>query len=248
MSEGFTSEERIHRYLMNEMTGSEKAAFEQDCAADPALREALELERKVMALVRHDARTDLKKMLQTEDEEKSIPLKPRSRKWVPWVAMTGVAAAVLLIVINLTTTRGFYEEPPSDLFYGTERGTPSPGGDELAAVREAYLQHEYAKALELMGNVKLPEGEAAQNANFIAAHCLWHLKRYPEAAERFRALRDLTPPGDKLYRYTWWYHVLALREAGETEKAGAELQQLHDQQYNNMDADLRQKVDRLMGK
>ncbi len=83
-------------------------------------------------------------------------------------------------------------DPPLPNF----RHAPSAGSDDpVAKAQRAYAVGDYAAALNLLAQA---DSTRHQTAAFWAAHALFRLERYDEAAERFAAL---IAQGSRQYRY-----------------------------------------------
>lgn len=87
--------EQIERYLCNELTSAERAAFEQKMAADEDFRQEVEVYEKTIRLVRLDGRRALQNQLAERgrqlDTEKKMPAR-RNRRWA---ALALLALALL---------------------------------------------------------------------------------------------------------------------------------------------------------
>ncbi|MCW5922646.1 MAG: hypothetical protein KIS77_09890 [Saprospiraceae bacterium] len=101
------------------------------------------------------------------------------------------------------------------------RRVPAEGvSDAIAEAQEAYSAGEYQRALDLLAQA---EGERAQSATFLAAHALFRLNRFDEAAGRFSALAEQR---SRQYRYAAEWGLLLCRLAEMPEQEPAFRQQL----------------------
>lgn len=89
--------ERIERYLLQEMTAEEAAAFEATCQADPDLAAALAHEKKIHLLIRIHNQNQIRQQVRSLDNAARQP------RIIPFRRMTltvGSIAAILLVAIG----------------------------------------------------------------------------------------------------------------------------------------------------
>lgn len=101
------------------------------------------------------------------------------------------------------------------------RSTPSDTSDDpVAQAQQAYAAGDYTAALDLLAQA---DSTRSQAATFLAAHALFRLERYGEAAERFAFL---TQQRSRQYRYAAEWGLLLCRYAELPDQAPAFQQQL----------------------
>jgi tetratricopeptide (TPR) repeat protein len=233
--------ERIHRYLLQEMSPDERTRFEADCTQDPELAAALDLERKLIAAIQqhgaHQIRSEVKRVVARERRKRTTLL-----LLLPVMA-TVAAGVALLIIFNLRPADEFYLPPPRNLYADDSKGSASDETIMKQAVA-AYDREAYDTANALLA--QYPDtGKAAIRAHFLRGHCLYALDSASKAANQFKFARDSAPENSKMKRYAWWYLVLALQKQGDIPAAKTELDHLRETQLDKMDADLRDRVKKL---
>jgi hypothetical protein len=123
--------DRLERYLRAEMTADEAAVFEGECAADPALAQALADERNLMLAARTIRLIELKEALQAHAR------KGRLSGWMPLLGFMAAAAAIFLVVYI-----GFMRPPAFQRHAGELlRGGPAMGqGDGMERDAKALVR------------------------------------------------------------------------------------------------------------
>lgn len=233
--------DRIHSYLLDEMPLEARLAFEQDCATNPSLAEALALERKLVIVIQEHSimgiRNDIKLAAQRAKRRK------RGRLLI-FIPLTAVAAGLaLLLVFNFSGPTDFYSPPPRDLLLEEYKGAPQAEPLLKVAVGQ-FERMEYDSTLETLRSYPDTAVHASQ-VHFLRGHAYYGLDSSAAAVREFSVARELVNPDSKMGRYASWYLVLAHLKGGNRAAAKAGLKELKAAQWENMDAVLRDKVSLL---
>lgn len=92
MEDNINISEKIDRYILGEMNGAERLAFEAEMSSDPELKKEYELQREIALAVQ---RVHLKKHMQDIEQQASL----KRRKLVRTVSTWSIAAAIVCVCI-----------------------------------------------------------------------------------------------------------------------------------------------------
>jgi hypothetical protein len=240
-----TDFETMHRYLLGEMDAAEAAAYQGALAHDPALNAALQAERKVIALIQHDARSAMKKMLQAP-----TPPKAKRRPLMLWFApLVAIAAVGLWWVLSPgtetlsqladrfhaetpyhgldRTSRGKLDWPP--LIKGPQWQLPSQIEDTAS-----YL-NAHPEGRSLLAEKHLIEGEVLLGKDSAQA-----------AIGHFRDAARISDDEDDALRYAQFYTALAQLKLGQQQAAVNTLKRLQTTEAENLDTHLKAQIAALL--
>lgn len=233
----------ISRYLAGELTMEEFQAFEDRLPRDPTLKAALRDRRQEMTFLRSEAqRPDLDAKMaelaaahftaadtpaenasQVKEAEKVPEARIRPMRRRTWWAVTGVAAAIALVLMLWNPFSGIGEDPYRQFasyqpVYLTEKS--SEVVPSAQAAETAFNGGDYAAAYKELTNYlrERPEDNEARLARGIAA---LETERTDEAIATFKALAE----GSTSFRTDGQYYLgLAQLKAGDLEAAKASIQ------------------------
>lgn len=228
-----TNDERIERFLNQELTAAERVRFAADLATDPTLRRRLALHRELAeTLAGNPDEERFRQALRDVDAGFRPPRGPWGTA-PPWRRWGAIAAALLLLIVAAIYFVGPWApiEPavlaqtefspyPIDVF---RTGDPAlrPPEEVLAAYRDGR----YATAAERIA--ALPGYADADYWRFYRAVALLGDGRGDEAIPLLFALkREQSLPG--LSEAIDWYLALAYLTAGQMGEASVLLTQIAD--------------------
>lgn len=207
--------DRIEKYLSNEMTKSEKQAFDQQVAADADLATEYTKRRAAHEAIDFLVAKNLKKQLEEMENEAgqdnviSLHKRRRSR-----IVLLSLAASILLVIgffsIYLQDTGSTgpqlatanYEIPS----YSVNRSKTVDFEDLLSKGVNALKQKEYQTAIVTLDSVAQSD-EYFVIAQFYLAHAYYQSTQYEQAEEKFEIV---SASNDIRYRDDAdWYGLLA---------------------------------------
>ena len=205
--------QEIERYLRQEMSPAEQAAFEAQLAQDPALHASLKAEKALVSALRTHTRQRLKDQLQ-DVEAGLTPLRPRPR-WPLYAALAAAAVLLLLWLIRrpAPTSESLYQEFAAHYDSGLltrAEGTP-PGCTAYFEAISHYEDRAYGEAFSRL--TALP---AADSCGLPAAE--WQLLTGVAAlqsGETAQALSYLTPLVESQEAARWFVALAQLRQGDE---------------------------------
>ncbi|MCB0641179.1 MAG: hypothetical protein KDC44_06045 [Phaeodactylibacter sp.] len=194
----------IEDYLEQRMSVSEREAFEQKLATDRALKGEFDTYRAALKVL----------------EFKTLESPPLVRqKRLPLIPMWGRIAAIglLLIAVVLWSLVQFnysdeaiatsrYQEP---LFTTSLRGEGAADQYQLALAD--YQEAQYEAAITKL------QGLTADEAQYLEAHCFFHLNQSEQAIARFSALAN--NPDSPRSESAEWYLALSYLQSGNAATA-----------------------------
>jgi len=247
---------RIEDYLDNTLNAAERAAFEADVQANPALAETLAEVREARSRLagqwmHEDADRALTGTLQqigrahfkghaAADPAMTVVLRARPRRWWPLVAAAACLIAVLIWFFRPageTTLYAQYRQFPAAAF-GT-RSTENPTQADLAAADAAFNAGHYADALPLLQRYLATHPEDLEK-RFFAALCQLELGQTTEAASAFQQLRIAPAYADEA---TWYLALTYLKEKNEAQCAEVLRQITRDARHYDAAQQLLEKLD-----
>ena len=225
---GLEKQDRIDRYIREEMTSAEREAFERDLKADQALSGLYEESRLIAHAIR-DVAADRELMAimrnASADEIRSVIGKERRlrQRWL-WWAIGSVAALLLVAVVMRITLYTSSSSSQMDTLYQTyyEPFSKRPGlsrgalGEADALKDKAYglyMAGDYASAAELYDRLS-PDAETL----FYAALCYLEREKPEQAIVRLETLVEM---GDQTpyYQMGIWYWAMACLKAHQKAEA-----------------------------
>ena len=158
-------QELIDRFLLGEMTESERTVFEKQLSEDEDLRQDVDICRNVVTAFQYDAEQkafDAMKSM-SEDEFKTLisgsETKTTKNKYISFVRLSAAIAAVALILIYIGLRPKYSSEQLFALHYATQayETYPTRGGSELSIeekvliqqAKKLYIEKEYTLALSI---------------------------------------------------------------------------------------------------
>lgn len=222
MEYNITTEERIDRYLMGQMSDSEKAAFEADLESDPELRTEYEVQKSISHAVQKVALRDL--LIQHAQERERVaanaadtvvnPFKGiqdwireffYSGQRVAW-AFASAAAMFIAIIggVNYTSTLHSFQRIGM-LAYAELQAPVARDGNQLDALLEEAFEsigtEQYDTALDALGKARVLAQE------IVSTPASSEEEEYEQAIAR-----------QKIYEIDW-YEALTFMKDGKVFKA-----------------------------
>lgn len=211
---------RIEDYLDNALTDAERAAFEAEARADPAVADALGLAREARERLARQwsherAEAELKETLSSlgkqhfggNSAKKTILAHPTRVRW--WLA---AAAAAIILAVWLAWPReadALYERYrtfPEAAFALKNGGT---SGQALDAAAKSFNDRDFAPALAAL-NAHLNTTPNDLEARFFAGLCQLELGQLAEAEATFRQI--LSPENAWSGEARWYLALTYLRQ------------------------------------
>jgi len=228
--------EKLERYLNDQMEAEEKAQFEKEIAQSPELQELIELHQQVTVLddeaewisFEGDVNEIKEKIPLFEDEEtkafsKSIrefrndQVGPTGRKSVVWkrlAVFSGVAASILLALFFNMQGGGdldqLYVEHSSwnELPSLTVKGDPV---QERAEVEQLFEQKKYAEVITNVREISLKSNETNLALILYQGVAQLELDQYENALNSFR---ELTISNTIDHHKGYWYTAMVYLKQG----------------------------------
>ncbi len=206
-------QDKIDMYLMGQMSGKEREAFEREIQQDAELKDQVEFTRNIQAAIKSRGKK-LDKMALWEREVEDFSEQSTAGKAKPqWMKLlywsSGIAAVLVLgIVFTTLMVPGPANPPGQEPGYN---GAVYRGGGDYAGIDSLLTQGRYDKALEL---VKAEEDKIRQEMTSISTE---------ESGEKAEyEVLVLQGELEKLQ----WLEVKALMGLGDNDAAKAILNQL----------------------
>jgi len=150
--------DRIEKYLLGELTPEENARLETEIAADPALREQVEIQRLALEGIKMLAAEDLrKKFAQWEKEMASGSKKPASPSFLPSRLKILTWISFLLFFILLAVAFRFFQQQRNFRETEKQRKQEIQRRDSIISALENDIQlkqNELSSLLSDTGNIK----------------------------------------------------------------------------------------------
>lgn len=225
-------QEQIERFLSDDLSQEERAAFEARLASDEQLAEELALQQLAHATVAEAGRISLRKHLNVLENEwqqkQKIPhLRKLSRRWLPLAAIILALVVALLWLFRPTTTK------PQQLFAETfepyRSPTPERGLENQtiwADASTAYSKASYELSARLFGeSLQTNEDIPDYLAHFYQAISLL-AQHPPKATAAIQSLDIVLSSDNDFQQQAQWYKTLALLQLGDTQAAAAMLKNI----------------------
>lgn len=218
----------IERYLQDELSLSEKEAFEEKIKQDPLLAREVENHRTAIFLIKAGSIQTLKGKLEQYSEYNPSTKKTSSvifQKWYVWAAAASVA-----IIISVLLLRPYDTKDPDELFIAYFQAPATDRqilrGDSTTDVKiqafVSYEQGQYKEALAVFEKV-LNEQPHDEILFYAAAAALAD----GQSEKAISYLNALLKEPTTLYRSrAQWYLSLAYLKDGESEKSKSLLNDL----------------------
>lgn len=219
------NQEHIEAYLRRELSSEETVAFEKRMEEDAAFKQEVELYQKLVAGIQVQGRNDLKKELQSleneiaQNERYTITLQPRH--------LLRIAVVVILLIIPLYI---FYSRE-DNLFdqyflpYDNYVASVERGASDLDAYQEAFQAYEvanYSQATQLFASLNA-EQQAQEGVIFYWGLSHLALKESKSAINKLKQVLELS--GDFQVQAKW-YLALAYIQENKKEEARLLLEEL----------------------
>ncbi|MDX2247090.1 MAG: hypothetical protein SF052_09960 [Bacteroidia bacterium] len=256
----------IEKYLKNELSLSEKTAFEARCKEDQVFADEVLVHTLAREEIRHASIVNLKKRLDERFENIRQPrvLDIRQPRF-QWAAMAVAAAVVLMFLMPIFFPRLF--APTNEELYAMYVDTPdlqdettrSTNGDNNDPAAEA-VRNLWAEAIKAIKDKKPEEAvslytqimqdsammsRAPSALNYQMGIALMLSDRHPEAITYFDQVLDINQK-----RMSDWYKALALVKTNRLDEASALLQTISEDQEQTIERrkeakDLLRKVEKI---
>ena len=220
-------QQQIERYLDGQLPDGERASFEASLANDPALAEAVELERAARAVVKAAGREKLRQRL--DGFERAWEKERPKVRTIPFVRRRLLAVAAVLLAMAAAAI-WLFQKPahtPTELFAehftvyrppATERAaTPAPTGAwQQASAR--YAQGDFATAATGFQAALQDSSTIAYLAHFYRGVSLLAQPR-PDPEKAITAFDEVLKLDTDFRQQAMWYRGLALLQAGRWPEA-----------------------------
>jgi len=234
MDEKQKLQDLIHRYVMGDLSDSEREGFEKKIANDPALKAKVALQQEAYQLIKKAGPDHLKKRLQ--EMEKTVaqgnedpPVRMLSNRRI-WLA----AASFLLIafaswwIINASpkaTTEELlatYMQP-----YRNPSNLRGEGRSILlrSQAAELYSNGDYNQAALIWDRLMMVEGGGTERDHFYMGISRL-FSTPPKAEQAIRQLEIVLQSDNDYHQQSWWYIALAYLKTGKQEEARSYLEKL----------------------
>lgn len=217
--------DKIEKYVSNEMSVTEKAAFEQEVAANTELRQALELYQLSNETVEIGVEDDLREQFrQWSAEEKKEQTNPREAKVVSFRTrfMAFAAAASVLLIVGFfgwnfarqnysdeALAAGFYHSPEMSSF----RNSDAQDADWEAGLK-AFENGNYTEASAVFQR-EVTESPRYAEAQFLLGDCYLKLENPAAASTAFQTVIN---SNDVRFREkAEWQLALSYLQAGNSD-------------------------------
>lgn len=236
--------ERIDKYLKNQMSDTERQAFEAELVRNEELASEYEIQQVEEQLLDVYARDQIQKQLQQIKEKKAAP-SPTSAKRRVLITSLSIAAGLLLLLTlgrdwllpspaakRSQMVLALYEEYPPTFGPLTRNGTEETASDSSKLMTQ-ILSDPATSSEQLAQAIAYFQGQVSENpiANYYLGHGLFKAARYQEAVRAFRALQDTSSPYQADAAF---FECLALVQADSIEAANQRIDELlsvQDQPY-----------------
>lgn len=229
----YQDSEWIDAYLLDELSESQKRAFEEELAENNELKEKVDAYRAVKDGVEASGREELKERLKALEERVTRESKS-SKKTMAWYS-SRIAAVLILFILPLYFILSNLNEVDSEevfashfkpypvLANGTVRGDAADG--PLSEGLRAYQNGDYTLAITKLENIKKRD-EGFSNGRFYLA--LSHLAN-EDAVQAIPVLGALAEDDEfKLNEQAKWYLGLAFLRNDQPDKARDTFQELYE--------------------
>jgi tetratricopeptide (TPR) repeat protein len=203
--------EYIDRYIHNELSDSEKTAFEQQLNTDAEFAEAYQLYASIENTMQNDSQGNQQAFIEKLQplQEKYFLENPKQKKGkLKKILFIGLAATALLVLVF--TLIPFNNTPKtSEALYAQyaiyEKVDPTTRGDNDSILNKAaalYNEKNYAAAVPYLEKIKKENASAL----FLLAVCNVEIKNYTAAIAHF----DILINGTSSYKdKAQWYKALS---------------------------------------
>ena len=225
-------ENLLERYLLNEMEGAEKSAFEARLAAEPALAKALELERDVHSLIDYEGTAELKNRLQ-EIDRRIIPPTPKPKQtWHIWLS----AAAVLAIIVSSLVLKFVYPDADTEALFAKHchpipnyiaSRLPDNGFERVEKAMQLYDTQQWQAAATELENLK-SEYPDKPILGLYGGISLLMAGQPEKAMKNFDFI--LTQPASQFHAHAQWYLAMSHLKMGDTETSRTILNEIVQQE------------------
>lgn len=227
--------DEIERYLADELSPDERAAFSRRLDAEPSLREQLEKHRLAHRLLEERALDKLVRRVARQRAAQQPAVSPSEARSAArrWLLPLSVAASLLLIGLWLGyqgLARRYAPTALAEAYFspypaGTYRGGPAEAHAFARGLR-AYEQGAYERARTWLGQLT-PDSARYTEAQLYLGIC-WLADS--ESSRALEALAHVRQQQDVRFSpAAQWYQGLALVQQGDWEQAMAALRQMADQ-------------------
>lgn len=228
--------ERIDKYLKNQMSATERQAFEADLVNNKELASEYEIQQVEEQLLDVFARDHIQKQLQQIKEKKVAPSPTYARRRV-LITSLSIAAGLLLLftfgrdwlfpntaVDQSQIVLSLYEAYPPTFGTLTRDGSTEADMDSSRLMTSILMESEPLPA-QLDQAIDYFQGQVAANpiALYYLGHGLFKATQYQAAVQAFRTLQSTSSPYQTDAAF---FECLALVQTGATEEAHQRIDEL----------------------
>lgn len=233
-----TTIEQLDKYLSGSMSEAEKAAFESRLQTDEALREELELLRRIRASIDysrnseqqdHDLAATLQSLKSTYIENKPAGEKTTAAAKKAWNRRTGLGIILFFMLAAAGAYYLFFKRPSCDRLFEKYKNyqaanftTKSSGGRELTLEKasKAFNTSDYATAERFLRAATSGQESTEPKLLLYLGFCLLEQQKTEDAERIFLQLKEYQSFADEAR----WYLALTYLSEGQWKKAAGELE------------------------
>jgi tetratricopeptide (TPR) repeat protein len=220
----------IEKYLMDEMTNSEREAFEKKIKEDRMLKEKVDHFRSLLKGIESGFNRELKSLLQEEEMRLRNSNNREKNKTRTLYYAVGLAASIALIIVMVFITKN---QPPDNealflSYYQPYPNVESPVARSDSKKGDAYALYEngnYPEALELFDKL-VAENPSDPAPVFYLGICNLELNNTEMAIAFFKSIQTFDL--NKYTRPASWYLALSYFKTDDIQNAVTILENLAD--------------------
>jgi tetratricopeptide (TPR) repeat protein len=244
--------DRIHRYLLGEMSPEERDELELACQQDHDLQAAVDLERKVLALVRYDGR---KRMMASLGRPRQQRRAVFWKDW-RWISVAAVAAAIAILVIVQVARPGTGPQRLADKYFAMDdaqelddllRGDPAQDPTAFELALKDYQSQHFQAALDRLLLIHTTDSTSNAKVQFLRGESHYQLGQADSAATAYARTLDWANPASSLHRRAAWHQALALIKSGHSDRAKQVLLQLQTQDAASLSETMKKQIAEVLG-
>ena len=215
----------IDRYLKGEMSPEELNWFEKELEGNQALRNEIELHKKVDAVLSNGEMIDLKNQLDLihQEIEEAAEHSQSAIQYIyrkVYYSATALVVAVLMFTLYITN-RDFTSDKLIEKFYEPEHASLTlrgeiDGENMLLNAMDFYNNKQYGEAIALFETL-LEEKEKKMGLNLYSGISHMEIQEYEEANEQFKHIIDNKP--NPFVESATWYLGMCYVMTNDRDKA-----------------------------
>lgn len=193
--------EQIDNYLLGKMSDTERAAFEQQLAADAALRQKTALQREIINAIREQAAIEQKVRQQVKEIDLRIKRQRKIRRWAIGILSPVAVAACLMAAVLIPQLHRLQNMPSPE--YASIAGAYSNlrGFSDIPEITDLMDKGMYVEAdemitasIESLGDVTPDDSqqyETKEDLLYLQAVCAINQHRLLRSKRLLRQVADM---------------------------------------------------------